>query len=376
MRPLLAMLLAALVASVPAGAAAPAADPIKVDMGVIGGAEFAIARPPIEWNRQVLLIAHGFRPDSAPTIPDLHPERASIRAFLDKGWIVATTGYRRNGLIIADAMADLDALRSYIATTFGDPSRVILEGDSMGGLIVTLMAERENTPYQGAVAFDPTLYLKDANSTVGMDLLPRIPLLFVATDIEFKQARSYITSVVSRPPPIVRPVLFTITRRGHTNINQPERIAALTALNLWIDKGPDALPQPAEGRRFFDATIPPQEFQSTVTMHDGNHGFDTKVDEIDAVYGTVLLDAQASDFDVAGIEPMTYFKLSVRGSTYRTLYGTTYSDVENGLWVAFPDADGRTVLARAQGNAAATAGLSVGDPVSIDMLEPHPTPSR
>lgn len=371
---LAAALLAATLCAAPPSA--PKAAQVKVDIGQIGGAQFAIASPPGDWNHFLLLIAHGYRPETAPLVADLRPERASVKTFLNEGWMVATTSYRRNGLVVADAIADLDALRAYIAETYGEPQRVVLEGDSMGGLIVTLMAERESGPYQGAVAFDPTLYLKDTNGSIGLSLLPRIPLLFVATAREDKQAKSYITSIISRPPPVVRPALFTISRLGHTNINQPERIFALRAINAWIERGPDALPAPEPGKLFYDATVPPVPFQSTVTMHTGNHGFDTSVDEIDPVYGTVLLDAQASDFDVAGIEPMTYFRLGVGASTYRVLYGRNYTDVESGQWVAFPDADGRTVLARAFGSAAGTAGLKVGDSVSLDMQEPHPAGSR
>src|ERR1019366_4849466 len=106
-----ALLSGALHASAPAAATAATAAPVKVDVGQITGAQFAIANPPGDWNRDLLLIAHGFRPDSAPMIADLHPERASLRALLDEGWIVATTSYRKNGLVVADALADLDALR-------------------------------------------------------------------------------------------------------------------------------------------------------------------------------------------------------------------------------------------------------------------------
>ena len=40
--------------------------PIKVDYGEIRGARFAIANPPGDWNRRVLLIAHGYRPERRP----------------------------------------------------------------------------------------------------------------------------------------------------------------------------------------------------------------------------------------------------------------------------------------------------------------------
>jgi pimeloyl-ACP methyl ester carboxylesterase len=346
--------------------------PIQVDVGEIKGARFAIANPPGDWNRKVLLIAHGYRPESAPLIPDLHPERAANKALLDEGWIIATTSYRRNGLIVADAIADLDALRAFIANAHGEPDRVILEGESMGGLIATIMAERDAGPYQGAVVFDATLYAKESNAVVGLTLLPRIPILFVATLRESAQAKSYIFSISSRPSPLVQPTLFLISREGHTNINQPEHLAALRALNAWIEKGPDALPPPGENRQYYDATIPPDPGPSTAEIHADKRGFDTKVAEVDAVYGNVLLEAQAADFESAGIGAMTFFELRAGGRSYRTLYGRTYTDVKSGEWVAFPDADGRTVLARSYADAVATADLNLGDQVSLSAIEPHP----
>ncbi len=349
-----------------------AAPLIKVEVGQIAGAQFAIANPPGEWNHNVLLIAHGYRPDSAPLLADIHTERASNKALLDEGWIVATTSYRRNGLIVGDAITDLDALRAYINDNYGEPQRVVLEGESIGGLIVAIMAERDPGPYQGAVVFDATLYAKEPQMRVGLSLLPRIPLLFVATVHEAREARSYLTALVARPPPVVQPALFQISREGHTNINQAEHLEAFRALNDWIDRGRDALPQPKPGEPYFDATIPADPGPSTAIAHTDRHGFDTFVAEVDAVYGNVLLEAVASDFASAGIAPMTYFELNVGGRPFRALYGRTYSDVKNDQWVAFPDADGRTVLSRNFANAAGTAGLKVGDRLSLSGYEAHP----
>jgi pimeloyl-ACP methyl ester carboxylesterase len=357
-------------------AAAAAAHPIVVATGEIGGAAYAIAYPPDDWNHKVLIIAHGYRPDSAPLIPDLHPEREATKAMLDDRWMVATSSYRRNGIIVEDAIADLDALRAHIAETYGEPERVVLEGDSMGGLIVTIMAERDKGPYDGAVVFDATLYSKETDMKVGLSLLPRIPLLFVATEREVAPAKSYLTSLVSRPDPVVQPELFLIKREGHTNINQAEHLLAFRALNAWLDGGRDALPQPGENERFFDATVPPDPGPSTAILHRDGHGFDTTVAEVDAVYGNVLLQAQAQDFAAAGIGPMTYFDLKLRSGSHRTLYGRTYTDVKEGEWIAFPDADGRTVLALSYADAAGAAGLKVGDPVSLVVLDPHGAPLR
>jgi pimeloyl-ACP methyl ester carboxylesterase len=377
--PLAAVLIAAGLA---AGFAPPARaqdvppGSVRVDTGQIAGAKFAIAIPPGEWNHRVLMLAHGYRPESAPLIADLHPERASIKAVLDEGWIVAATSYRRNGLIVGDAIADLDSLRAYVAATYGETERVILEGESIGGLIVTIMAERETGPYDGAVVFDAALYAKEPNMQTGLTLLPRIPLLFLSTQRETAETKSYLTALVARPAPVVQPVLFLIQREGHTNINQPEHLEAFRALNAWIDGGRDALPQPKDQARYFDATIPPDPGPSTAVSLPGGHGFRTRVAEIDAVYGNVLLEAQAQDFTDAGILPMTFCTLHAGDKDYRALYGRTYSDVKDKEWIAFPDADGRTVLSRNFADAAATAGLRVGDAVAFVPVAPGGAPSR
>jgi pimeloyl-ACP methyl ester carboxylesterase len=351
-----------------------AAPPVRVDVGHLAGSSFAIAHPPGEWNHRLLLLAHGYRPDSAPLIADLHPARASIKAALDEGWMVATTSYRRNGMIVGDAIADLDALRAYIVAAYGEPERVILEGESTGGLIVTIMAERDAELYSGAVVFDATLYAKETSGKVGLSLLPRIPLIFLATQREVPEARSYLTSLVARPAPVIQPVLFLIQREGHTNINQPEHLAAFRAINAWIDGGRAALPEPKDQAHYFDATVAPDPGPSTAAFLPDNRGFRTSVAEVDAIYGNILLEAQAPDFAAAGIPPMTFCTLQAGGKSYRTLYGRTYTDVKDGEWVVFPDADGRTVLSRNFANAAGTTGLKVGDPVTLVPVEPGAVP--
>jgi pimeloyl-ACP methyl ester carboxylesterase len=373
---LAALSLALGLAPVPARATDAPGAPVRLEVGQIAGARFEIAVPAVEWNHRLLLIAHGYRPESAPLVPDLRPGRASNRALLDEGWMVATTSYRRNGVVVGDAIADLDALRTYIANAYGTPERVILEGDSLGGLVVTIMAERDKGAYDGAVAFDATLYVKDNKSLVGLSLLPTIPLLFVATEREAKQSKGYLTALVSRPDPIVPPALFLIRREGHDNINQAEHLAALRALIAWIDHGPESLPRPKDQAPYYDATVEADPGPSSAVPHAGGRGFDTRVAEVDPVYGNVLLEAQAGDFAGGAIPPMTFCEVRIRGTAYRTLYGRTYSDVKDGQWVAFPDADGRTVLSKVLGDAAGTAGIRVGDPVSLEPVAPGGAPLR
>jgi pimeloyl-ACP methyl ester carboxylesterase len=286
--------------------------------------------------------------------------------------MIAMTSYRRNGLIVADGVADLDALRASIEQTYGRPERVLLEGESMGGLIVTLIAERtpeidaEGRPaYSGAVAIGAALSAHETNSSAGLSLQPKIPVIFISTLGELDGPAGYLAARVPHDTTDVRPVVFRVARDGHVNVNQRERLATLNALNAWLDSGRDALPRPAAGEPFFDATVPPAPQPSEVTRQVDGRGFEARVREISADYGNVVLDAQPGDFAAAGIGRMTWFQFQAGGRTYRVRYGRDFDSVKRGEWVAFPDADGLTLLARNFGDAAATAGLHPGDTVTV-----------
>lgn len=334
--------------------------------GEIGGAKFKIAVP-APWNRGVLLLAHGLRSEDRPLVADLAPDHLAYKTLIEEGWIVAKTSYRRNGLIVGDAIADLDALREHIAERFGAPDRVLLEGDSMGGLIVTLMAEREpgdRPRYHGAVAVGAALQIREPNSSAGLSLQPRVPLIFLTNQTELEGPRNYVAADLPRDAR-VRPQLFRVSRDGHVNVNQAERLVALRALNAWLDRGPATLPRPKPGAPFPDVTQPPAPVPSRVAMDADARGFTARVIEVSAIYGNLFIDAQPADFAAAGIERMTWFELTAGDRTFRVLHGRDFGSVKRGEWVVFPNADGFYWLARNFADAAASARLKVGDPVKI-----------
>jgi pimeloyl-ACP methyl ester carboxylesterase len=372
---LLSVCIVSLAADRPSSHPTPAAP--VIEQGEIAGARFAIARPP-KWNHRLLLLAHGLRDPSLPLVADLFPEHLAYKALLEEGWIVAKTSYRRNGPIVADALADLDALREHIATTYGTPERVLLEGESMGGLIATLIAERgperiegELRPYQGVVAIGAALGAKEPNMTLGLSLQPRIPIVFLTNQSELEGPNAYATAHIPRPDPELRPVLLLVSRNGHVNVNQRERLAALRVLNLWLDSGRAALPEPAEGQPFVDVTVPPAAQPSQVSLLADARGFEARVTEVSADYGNLYLNAQPGDFAAVGIRPMTWFQVKAGDKTYRVRYGRDFDSVKRGEWVAFANADGFTWLARYFANAAATAGLRAGDIVTVQRYGPE-----
>jgi S-adenosylmethionine hydrolase len=63
---------------------------------------------------------------------------------------------------------------------------------------------------------------------------------------------------------------------------------------------------------------------------------------------------------------MTWFQLTAHGTTYRTFYGRDFGSVARGEWVVFPNAEGFFWLSRNYADAAGTAGLAVGDTVTIE----------
>jgi len=339
--------------------------------GDIEGAKFTLALPE-NWNHRVLIVAHGLRPADRPLVADLFPDHFSYQTLLDEGWLIAKTSYRRNGLVIADAMADIDALRGHITATYGVPERVVLEGESMGGLIVTLLAERtgeKHTLYSGAVAIGAALHVREpAVPDLAPNRRPQVPLIFLTNQSELDGPQAYV-SAPSIDPDTPRPVLWRISRDGHVNVNQQERLAALRALNAWIERGPSALPEPGQGKPYFDATIAAQSLPSQVARHPDNRGFDARVVEVSAVYGNVFLNAQPGDFDAIGIGRMSRFLLTAGDQTFRVMYGRDFSSVKRGEWVVFANADGFTWLARNFADAAAVAKLGAGDTVSIRRIE-------
>lgn len=333
---------------------------VTVETGEIAGAKFTIARPE-HWNGKVLLLAHGLRDEGRPLLADLYPEHAAYKAMLAEGWIVAKTSYRRNGIIVADAITDLDALREYVAKKDGAPKRVILEGESMGGLIVTLLVEREPEHYAGAVAIGAALRIPEKGVIVPVAGQPRVPLIFLTNASELDGPAAYVKAAAKGGE--LAPVLFRVARSGHVNVNQAERLVALRALNAWLDHGRASLPAPAAKEAWFDATVQPPGSASQVVQQEDYRGFATKVTEVSQSYGNVAVDAQPADFAAAGIAPGSWFELEAHGKTFRVFYGKDFSSVKQGEWVVFGNADGFFWLARNFGDAGATAGLTAGDVV-------------
>jgi pimeloyl-ACP methyl ester carboxylesterase len=56
-----------------------------------------------------------------------------------------------------DAIIDINNLRAYVTEKYGEPKFSVLEGESMGGHIVCLVAERHSELYQGVFSVGAAL---------------------------------------------------------------------------------------------------------------------------------------------------------------------------------------------------------------------------
>ncbi|HYC69702.1 MAG TPA: alpha/beta hydrolase [Opitutaceae bacterium] len=344
-------------------AAAVGAAP-RVERGELGGALYAVAVPE-QWNGRLLLIAHGFRPLDQPLHAELHEAKPPHATLLADGWIVALTSYRRNGMILRDAIEDLGALREHIVVRHGAPTYTYLMGESMGGAIVTLIAEHFPDHYAGAIAIGAALDAREPPPTVGITLQPKLPVLYLTNRSELAGPARYVEAAAAAEKP---PVVWRVDRDGHVNVNAAEKLAALAAVVRWVEQG---VPPPAA----HDATLAPAPGPSRVTWNDDASAAGV-VTEVHPVYGNLTLDFQPDDLGRLGIEPHTWFALVVGGTpperadgrVIRVFRGATFASVKRGEWVAFPDAEGWLTIAVNRGHAAQVAGLRAGEGVTLRRL--------
>jgi pimeloyl-ACP methyl ester carboxylesterase len=329
---------------------AAAVEP-RVTEGEIQGAKFALAAAE-NWNGSVLIYCHGLRAESEPLAAELLPLRSAQRKMLEHGWLIAATSYRRNGLVVADGLRDVIALRDEIARRFGAPRRVLLHGESMGATIATLLMERESEKFSGALAVGAALSLDENGIAVEFTARPGGPILFLSNRNEADRARHYVDKAAGSTMP---PVLWTADRDGHVNVNQREVGTALSALNGWLDGGVKPAPQ--------DDTLAPEPRPSTMIAADGDGR--AAMTQRNPLYGNITLDFQAADFEKLGIGPGATFTLTFASHSVPVRLGTTYNDVPRGDYVAFFDAEDRLLVAINRGNASEALGVKVGDLVTV-----------
>jgi pimeloyl-ACP methyl ester carboxylesterase len=110
---------------------------------------------PDSWNGDLVLFAHGYvAPQQDLEIPEeMAGGQPASPLVTGMGYAYATTSYRANGLVAADAVEDMVQLADTVDARYRpDPARRVVVGFSEGGLVATLSAERHADRFAGALS--------------------------------------------------------------------------------------------------------------------------------------------------------------------------------------------------------------------------------
>ncbi len=126
----------------------PALEGAKAFFGQLGGTIYRIEIPN-NWNRRLVLWAHGFR----EFIPDLRADAPPLRQHLiENGYAWAASSYSANGFVPYQGAHETAALYDFFVRQFGRPEYTYITGASMGGNVVLLSLELFPNRYDGALA--------------------------------------------------------------------------------------------------------------------------------------------------------------------------------------------------------------------------------
>lgn len=329
--------------------------------GKLDNSLYKIALPQ-NWNKKLLLIAHGGRPETAPLSADFEIEKTYLEELLKRGWMVAETSYRRNGIFVTDGVADLNSLFDFIVKEQGRPGKAYLAGASMGGKIAVKIAEEKPGRFDGVLAVGAALLCDDNGTSSEKNrkyfkkhtFKPGIPVLFVSNVNEVDLVKEYAGRARKKKSDAA---VWTVVRRGHCNVNDSEMLKALGSLEQWVEKGVRPLEE--------NLSIEMRRADSTARHADDRV---YALVRVDPAYGNLTADLTGSDLAKAGIKQDSYFNVGFKDKKFKVFLGYHYADVKKGEWVAFLTADDHLQIAMNWANAQKELGCKEGDEVFIEPV--------
>jgi hypothetical protein len=324
--------------------------------GTIEGAPFKVVVPENWDSGKVFFHVHGWRPEDAPHEADFDPDDPFYRAILGEGWAIGRTAFLKNGVDHDAHTKALYDLKNWIEENTGPVQKLIMEGESTAGTLMLRIAEQNPYLADGVIAKGAFIRFEDETHDSYLLASPRIPAILMSNLTELEGPLAYATKAQNAE---VVPALRPLLRVGHVNVNWVERLAALEAMNLWLDTG--SVEPLADGTREVPARETGTEFH--------NNSIKNRVININPFYGNAYLGFQPDELGKIGIKPGDDFIIEAHGRKWRVYYGQSYGDVPIGDWVAFPAANDTILLVRNHRHAVRTAGLEIGDTVKIIRLE-------
>lgn len=134
--------------------AAPS-GPVRTFTGYLGGAAYRVAVPD-PWNGVLILWSHGDYTSGFVPPPDqinLANQPATAQWLEGHGYALAASNYSTPAdWAVQQALTDQIALLNWFGQNVGPPTRVISAGNSEGGLISVLLAERNPGRFSGVLS--------------------------------------------------------------------------------------------------------------------------------------------------------------------------------------------------------------------------------
>eukprot|EP01121_Diplochlamys_sp_Union-15-3_P006559 TRINITY_DN1703_c0_g1_i2.p1 TRINITY_DN1703_c0_g1~~TRINITY_DN1703_c0_g1_i2.p1 ORF type:complete len:403 (-),score=74.84 TRINITY_DN1703_c0_g1_i2:128-1189(-) len=319
---------------------------IEILYGSIEGARYCIASPSSRpWSKKILIYCHGYREKGIRLIADLDPREPLYKELLvDGGWIIAMTSYRRQGQIVKDAVTDVNNLRNKIVEKFGEPSLIVLEGRSMGGCIVTHLAELYPQLYHGVVAIGAALYVKEnIPSPLKFTYDPLVPIIYLTNVSELGSIEQYRSKCKEAKAELI-PALWQVSREGHNKTNSQERKKAIRFMEGWVQYGTNITARVTDATVFVLPT-------STAKFHKQDP---KQIKKGDYAVGTVLNISVHGGFQTSFIYDDllslriaygSHCKFEIRTCDDKLQFSAKiccypYVGLKNGEWFVYEDSDG------------------------------------
>src|SRR6185503_4098115 len=101
------------------------------------------------WNGDLVVYAHGYTdPVAAVALPNFGPIRDALVA---RGYAVIASSFSENGYAAKEGVEQTHQLSGIFASRVGRPGRTFLFGQSLGGLIGLILAEKYPGQYDGGL---------------------------------------------------------------------------------------------------------------------------------------------------------------------------------------------------------------------------------
>ncbi len=216
--------------------------------GVVDGSPYVVEMPGT-WNGTLLLFSHGYVGWGNVNPATVAPDAGTANALLARGYALAGGAYSEQGWAVEQALPEQIALLALIRARW-HPRRVLLWGESMGGLITTLVAQNATSGASGALALcgvvggSTLLWDRWLAGAVAFQQLvaggdPRLrPVDITRPGGELKLARAYLeqaqTTAAGRARVALSAALAGVP--GWFRGDRPVRAAAMEqAQGAWLD---------------------------------------------------------------------------------------------------------------------------------------------